>query len=86
MSAMPANGERRCAARTLHELEDLHSLMKQMRVWLRENPQIHHWNFSDFQDWCDENNDTWSRVLDLKCSWAIKNYMDEQRDNKKVFK
>lgn len=61
------------------ELEDLHSLMKQMRVWLRENPEIHHWEFSDFQDWCDEENDEWSRALDLKCAWAIGNYIDRQR-------
>ena len=61
------------------ELQDLHAMMKEMRVWLRENPAIHHWEFSDFQDWCDEFNDEWGRALDLKCAWAIGNYIDRQR-------
>lgn len=66
------------------ELEDIHATMREMRVWLRENVAIHRWEFSDFVDWCDENNDTWSRALDLKCAWAIGNYMDKQRA-KRIF-
>ena len=61
------------------DLEDLHALQKQMRVWLRGNVEVHHWEFSDFVDWCDENNDEWGRALDLKCAWSIGNYMDKQR-------
>lgn len=61
------------------ELEDVHATMVEMRAWLRDNVSLHNWEFSDFMDWCDENNDTWSRALDLKCSWAIGNYMDKQR-------
>lgn len=61
------------------ELQDLHSMMKEMRVWLRENAAIHHWEFAEFQDWCDEFNDEWSRALDLKCAWAIGNYIERQR-------
>lgn len=66
------------------ELEDVHKTMLEMRDWLRSNPQLHHWEFSEFQDWCDENNDTWSRALDLQCSWAIGNYMDKRR-SKDIF-
>lgn len=61
------------------ELEDVHHTMLEMRDWLRANPEIHHWEFSDFVDWCDVQNDAWSRALDLKCAWAIGNYMDKQR-------
>ena len=53
--------------------------MREMRAWLRDNVAVHNWEFSDFVDWCDEQNDTWSRALDLKCAWAIGNYMDKQR-------
>lgn len=61
------------------ELEDVHAIMLQMRAWLRDNVAIHHWEFSDFMDWCDAENDEWSRALDLSCAWAIGNYMDKQR-------
>lgn len=61
------------------ELEDVHATMLQMRVWLRANVAVHHWEFSDFVDWCDTQNDEWSRALDLQCAWAIANYMDKQR-------
>lgn len=61
------------------ELEDVHATMREMRAWLRDNVAVHNWEFSDFVDWCDEQNDTWSRALDLKCAWAIGNYMDKQR-------
>lgn len=66
------------------EVQDIHATMKEMRVWLRDNVQIHNWEFSDFVDWCDEENDDWSRALDTKCAWAIGNYMDKQR-NKRIY-
>lgn len=66
------------------ELDDVHKTMLEMRAWLRANVSIHHWEFSDFVDWCDENNDYWSRALDLQCAWAIGNYMDKQR-NKMIY-
>lgn len=64
------------------EVTDVHRTMREMRVWLRENVAIHHWEFSDFVDWCDENDDQWSWALDLKCAWAIGNYMDKQRNKR----
>lgn len=57
-------------------VEDLHGQMKAMRAFIKE------WNvteFCDFQDWCDENNEEWSNLLDLKCAWAIGNYIDRRR-------
>lgn len=57
---------------------DLHGQMKQMRVFIREH---HVTEFCDFQDWCDANNDEWSRLLDLSCSWAIGNYIDRYRNS-----
>ena len=59
------------------DLEDLHSMMKEMREFIREHGFT---EFADFQDWCDYNNDEWSRALDLKCSWAIGNYIDRYRN------
>lgn len=56
---------------------DLHSSMKEMRVFIRENNFT---EFVDFQDWCDEHNDEWSRLLDVSCAWAIGNYIDRQRN------
>lgn len=61
------------------ELEDLHATMKEMRGWIRDNWETIHGEFSDFQDWCDDNNDDWSRALDLQCSWAIGNYIERRR-------
>lgn len=61
------------------ELQDLHAMMKEMRAWLRENSDIHRWEFQFFVDWCDSHNDEWSRALDLQCSWAIGNYMEHAR-------
>lgn len=58
-------------------LDDLHGQMKAMRAFIRE------WNiteFNDFVDWCDENNEDWARLLDVKCAWAIGNYIDRQRN------
>lgn len=57
-------------------VEDVHAEMKKMRAYIREHDIT---EFADFQDWCDENNDEWSRLLDLKCAWAIGNYIDRCR-------
>lgn len=62
------------------ELNDIHATMKQMRVWIRDNWNLIGGEFSDFQDWCDENNDEWSRALDLHCAWAIGNYIERRRN------
>lgn len=61
------------------EVQDVHATMREMRAWLRENVHLHNWEFTDFVDWCDEENDEWSRALDLNCAWAIGNYMDKMR-------
>lgn len=58
------------------ELEDVHALMREMREFIRENNIT---EFDVFQDWCDENCDTWSRALDLKCAWAIGHYIERRR-------
>lgn len=55
---------------------DVHAAMIEMRSFIKENNVT---EFSDFQDWCDENNDDWSRLLDIKCAWAIGNYIDRRR-------
>ena len=61
------------------EIENVHATMKEMRSWLKANVAIHKWELTEFLDWCDENNDTWSRAIDLKCMWPIGNYMDRMR-------
>lgn len=63
-------------------IENAHGEMKRMREWIREpeNWKLIHGEFADFQDWCDENNEEWSRLLDLKCAWAIGNYIDRRRN------
>ena len=33
-------------------------------------------DFTDFQDWCDENNDCWSLALDSGLSPVIEKYID----------
>ena len=35
-----------------------HDMLRAMRKHIRENGIT---DFTDFQDWCDENNDCWSR-------------------------
>ena len=45
-----------------NELEDLHAMMKEMRQYIIANNVA---EFYEFQLWCDENNDMWSRALDL---------------------
>ena len=54
-----------------------HDMLRAMRKHIRENGIT---DFTDFQDWCDENNDMWSRALDLKCSWAIGNFIERRRN------
>ena len=63
------------------ELEDVHALMCEMRAFIVENNVT---EFDLFQDWCDANNDTWSRALDLKCAWAIGNYIERRRNRLKM--
>lgn len=38
-----------------------HDMLRAMRKHIRENGIT---DFTDFQDWCDENNDCWSLALD----------------------
>lgn len=38
-----------------------HDMLRAMRKHIRENGIT---DFTDFQDWCDENNDRWSQALD----------------------
>lgn len=38
-----------------------HDMLRAMRKYIRENGIT---DFTDFQDWCDENNDRWSQALD----------------------
>ena len=59
------------------ELEDIHATMLEMRAFIVERNVT---EFDLFQLWCDENNDTWSRALDLKCSWAIGNFIERRRN------
>lgn len=37
-----------------------HDMLRAMRKHIRENGIT---DFTDFQDWCDENNDCWSLAL-----------------------
>ena len=59
------------------ELEDVHAIMLEMRAFIVERNVT---EFDLFQLWCDENNDMWSRALDLKCSWAIGNFIERRRN------
>lgn len=63
------------------ELDDIHATMKEMRVFIRDNNVT---EFDVFQDWCDANNDEWSRALDLQCSWAIGNYIERRRNRQRA--
>lgn len=46
-----------------------HDMLRAMRKHIRENGIT---DFTDFQDWCDENNDCWSQALDSGLSSVIK--------------
>ena len=59
------------------ELEDVHAILKDMRDFIREHNVT---ELDLFWDWCDDNNDTWSRALDLKCAWAIGQYIERRRN------
>lgn len=61
------------------ELEDVHKIMLEMRAFIRDE-NVNITEFDQFQDWCDENNDTWSRALDMKCAWSIGNYIERRRN------
>jgi len=47
-----------------------HDMLRAMRKHIREN------GITDFQDWCDENNDCWSQALDSGLSSVIEKYID----------
>lgn len=48
-----------------------HDMLRAMRKHIRENGIT---DFTDFQDWCDENNDCWSLALDSGLSPVIEKY------------
>ena len=50
-----------------------HDMLRAMRKHIRENGIT---DFTDFQDWCDENNDRWSLALDSGLSSVIEKYID----------
>ena len=50
-----------------------HDILRAMRKHIRENGIT---DFTDFQDWCDENNDRWSQALDSGLSSVIEKYID----------
>lgn len=59
------------------------------RKWEKENrgagKRHKVWMFIFYPDtaevgWRDENNDMWSRALDLKCAWAIGNFIERRRN------
>lgn len=61
----------------IHEKMDVHTELKRMRAFIRENSIT---EFVDFWDWCDENADDWSYLLDTKCAWVIGQYIDRYRN------
>lgn len=58
------------------QVEDINAQMKEMRQFIRE---FNVYEPADFQDWCDQNNPVWSRLLDMKCQNAIFRYIDRCR-------
>lgn len=50
-----------------------HDMLRAMRKHIRENNVA---EFYEFQLWCDENNDRWSRALDSGLSSVIEKYID----------
>lgn len=59
-----------------NEIEDLHSMMREMRAFCRDNNVF---DFYLFWDWCDANNDEWSRALDVHCAYAMERYLKSLR-------
>ena len=53
-----------------------HDMLRAMRKHIRENGIT---DFTDFQDWCDENNDCWSLALDSGLVWKMANLTDTIR-------
>lgn len=47
-----------------------HDMLRAMRKHIRENGIT---DFTDFQDWCDENNDCWSLALDSGLRRLLRN-------------
>lgn len=50
-----------------------HAMLRAMRKHIRENNVT---EFTDFQDWCDENNNRWAFALDSGLSSVIEKYID----------
>lgn len=61
----------------INEGIDLHAELKAMRAFIRENNFT---EFYDFWNWCDENRDDWSYLIDVKCAWVIGQYIDRYRN------
>ena len=55
-----------------------HDMLRAMRKHIRENGIT---DFTDFQDWCDENNDCWSLALDSGLSPVIEK-CERKRESK----
>lgn len=49
-----------------------HDILRAMRKHIRENGIT---DFTDFQDWCDENNERWAEALDSGCAIAIEKFI-----------
>lgn len=61
----------------IHEKVDVHAELKRMRAFIRENNFT---EFVDFWDWCDENADDWSYLIDTKCAYVIGTYIERFRN------
>lgn len=58
------------------QTDDLHGEMMAMRKHIMAHAQeTGRADLFEFWNWCDENNDVWSRLLDTACSAAIERYM-----------
>ncbi|EBW2105830.1 hypothetical protein DAL61_25015 [Salmonella enterica subsp. enterica serovar Enteritidis] len=58
------------------QTDDLHGEMMAMRRHIMSHAQeTGRADLFEFWNWCDENNDVWSRLLDTACSAAIERYM-----------
>lgn len=61
------------------EVKNIHAAQKEMRMFIRENNIF---DFYLFWDWCDNNNDEWSRILDGHC-YGIERYIKSLRASAK---
>lgn len=55
---------------------DKHRVCREMRKFIRENCVT---SFSEFVDYCDENNEEWQIALDDNCSYVIHEYIKSKR-------